>query len=59
MDTASGTGLGDPGPEDSLGADPTVVRLRAAVQPLGDDIWIAGNLPGGDDDRDDDVQPLR
>jgi hypothetical protein len=35
------------------------VRLRAAVQPLGDDIWIAGNLPGGDDDRDDDVQPLR
>jgi hypothetical protein len=32
-----------------------MVRLRAAAQLLGDDIWIAVKLPGGYDDLDDDA----
>jgi hypothetical protein len=56
MDTAHGIDLDDVDPQHSLVTDPTVVRLRAAAQLLGDDIWIAVKLPGeyaGDDDLDD------
>src|SRR5258708_29377590 len=40
----------------SLGADPTVARLRETARLLGQDIWITVKLPGeyeGDDDLDD------
>ncbi|MFG3701536.1 hypothetical protein ACGF5C_27040 [Micromonospora sp. NPDC047620] len=53
-----GIDLDDLDPQHSLTTDPTVVRLRAAEQLLGDDIWIAVKLPGvydGDDDLDDDA----
>jgi hypothetical protein len=56
MDTEHGIELDDLDAQHSLTTDPTVVRLRAAAQLLGDDIWIAVKLPGdyeGDDDLDD------
>lgn len=56
MDTEHGIDLDDLDPQHSLTTDPTVLRVRAAAQLLGDDIWIAVRLPGeydGDDDLDD------
>ncbi|WP_201749935.1 hypothetical protein [Micromonospora sicca] len=58
MDTEHGIDLDDLDPQHSLTTDPTVVRLRAPAQLLGDDVWIAVKLPGtyeGDDDLDDDA----
>lgn len=58
MDTDYGIDLDDLDPQHSLTTDPAVVRLRAAAQLLGDDIWITVKLPGeydGDDDLDDDA----
>lgn len=58
MDTEHGIDLDDLDPQHSLTTDPTVVRLRAAAQLLGDDVWIAVKLPGtyeDDDDLDDDA----
>ena len=62
MDTEHGIDLDDLDAQHSLTTDPTVVRLRAAAQLLGDDVWIAVKLPGtyeGDDDLDDDQAILR
>jgi hypothetical protein len=58
MSIAHGIDLDDLDPRHSFTTEPTVVRLRAAADLLGDDIWIAVKLPGeydGDDDLDDDA----
>ena len=57
-----GIDLDDLDPQHSLTTDPTVVRLRAAAELLGDGIWIAVKLPGeydGDDDLDNDDAAVR
>jgi hypothetical protein len=46
MQPEYGIDLDDLGADHSLTTDPTVVRLRAAAELLGDDIWIAVTLPG-------------
>jgi hypothetical protein len=56
QDDEYGVDLDDLGDDHSLTQDPTVARVRAAAELLGEDVWIAVRLPGdyeGADELDD------
>jgi len=56
QDDEHGVDLDDLGDDHSLTQDPTVARLRAAADLLGEDVWIAVRLPSdyeGADELDD------
>jgi hypothetical protein len=56
QDAEDGVDLDDLGDDHSLTQDPTVARVRAAAELLGEHVWIAVRLPGdyeGADELDD------
>jgi hypothetical protein len=53
QDDEHGVDLDDLGDDHSLTQDPTVARVHAAAELLGEDVWIAVRLPGDYEGADD------